>query len=424
MEARPIPAFYCCYLLRSRNSATYIGSTPNPLRRQAQHNGESKGGAKRTAWKKSRPWRMAVIVTGFPSKIAALQFEWAWHNPHITKRIADAQRIMFPKKKSPKTDRTRRKVTKPYESLPTTIANLHLLLQASSFARWPLQLRFFSKEVYEIWSERIGKIGSTISSRLEVLLDESHAKPAVDEEKISQSTHAKGKRKREAIGKGGVDGLDVTYNDLKGHVEKSTILLAEQQALSCAICLENLGTHPKMVLTCPHGECRTISHLTCLAARFRRDEGSDHSVVPISGMCPKCKKRSRWVDMVKEMSLRARGEKELVQLLKKPRERKPKVPKAENYSASYAHLNDHENKVEDERDDGCSEDTDALQAGSAQDDDLPNDWQFQEDGDMMSVTSAASGVSDIDPASPSKPAVKARQLKTVIEDSDWDELLD
>jgi structure-specific endonuclease subunit SLX1 len=76
-EPRPIPAYYGCYLLRStvRHSSLYIGSTPNPIRRLAQHNGTAKGGAKRTSRDSLRPWEMALVVEGFMSRVGALQFE-------------------------------------------------------------------------------------------------------------------------------------------------------------------------------------------------------------------------------------------------------------------------------------------------------------------------------------------------------------
>ena len=86
--AAPMKYFHC-YLLRSLSpghpGSTYIGFTVHPTRRIRQHNGEITAGAYRT--KRHRPWEMACVIQGFPSKAAALQFEYAWQHPRRSRAV-------------------------------------------------------------------------------------------------------------------------------------------------------------------------------------------------------------------------------------------------------------------------------------------------------------------------------------------------
>ena len=60
----------------------------------SQHNGLISQGAWKT--KHNRPWVMQMIVHGFPSKLAALQFEWAWQHPDISRHLrGDDGQAMF-----------------------------------------------------------------------------------------------------------------------------------------------------------------------------------------------------------------------------------------------------------------------------------------------------------------------------------------
>lgn len=83
VQSKPIPALYVVYILRStvRHASLYIGSTPHPPRRLNQHNGKAKGGAARTSRDSLRPWEMVGVVSGFPSMVGALKFEYVQSLP-------------------------------------------------------------------------------------------------------------------------------------------------------------------------------------------------------------------------------------------------------------------------------------------------------------------------------------------------------
>lgn len=69
--------FVYCLATVATPIRTYIGATVDLERRLRQHNGELKGGARRT---KVRPgeWYRVCYVRGFKTWQEALQFEWRW----------------------------------------------------------------------------------------------------------------------------------------------------------------------------------------------------------------------------------------------------------------------------------------------------------------------------------------------------------
>ena len=311
---KPIPAFYCCYLLRAKNHKSYyIGSTPNPARRLGQHNGSSKGGAKRTSLQTKRPWEMTCIVTGFPSKYAALQFEWAWQNTHATRHIdrdvRDA-RVEALQKKTKSSPKRRRR---PPMSLEARLKNLHHLLGVKSFNRWPLHLRFFAPDIFATWERHTAKMAPKLRSSITIQLTPAH----LPEPTTDPSTGEQIFTVPEVIRH-----IPVAYEDCKSHVEKARALIEEPKLHHCGICSTRLDAAVESLLVCPVATCYTLCHAHCLANRFLAEEGNQDALIPIEGTCPGCYTSLKLYTIMKEMSLRTRGQKEIEAMFKIKRKRK------------------------------------------------------------------------------------------------------
>ncbi|KAF2646922.1 GIY-YIG-domain-containing protein [Massarina eburnea CBS 473.64] len=319
----PIPAFYCCYLLRSKNRKSYyIGSTPNPVRRLRQHNGSNKGGAKRTSMQGKRPWEMTCIVTGFPSKYAALQFEWAWQNPHATRHIErdvkEARVEELPEKKKKKTTkgegtgRGRRK--RPPMNLPARLKNLHFLMGVRSFERWPLNLRFFAADVFAAWEKNTAKMAPSLRDTIGIQLTPAEL-PAPAADTVAELEN---QLKIPDV----ILAIPVAYEDSKAHVEKAKATLSSSATKKCSVCSIRMTLSRALTLICPVDDCRAISHMSCLSTRFLAEENTKESLIPIQGTCPTCKTPLQWATLTKELTLRLRGEKEMEAMFKPKRRKK------------------------------------------------------------------------------------------------------
>lgn len=294
------------------------------------------------------------------------------------------------------------------------LSSLHLLLRAQSFASWPLQVRFFCRDAYDLWVCWSERVNGQIQAGTKVSLDLQPAMVATNQHEERWNPQTNLISKPQATVKGGIEGIVVGYSMLKDHVEKSLLLLVEGQVNRCAICAEDLSTQDITVLVCPQRNCEAISHMACLATRFLETEKRGLSVIPRAGTCPYCHSELQWIDMVKEMSLRVRGKSELARLAKK---RKVPETRAQKEDIPYsAELNHDAN----DRPVHCDE----FDSPSDYDEPLPMDWDHQDHDDdgessvdnFMSSNSIVHSMSKVGKATGS-----ISSLEIEIQDSEWDD---
>lgn len=285
------------------------------------------------------------------------------------------------------------------------LSSLHLLLRAQSFASWPLQVRFFCRDAYDLWVCWNERVSGQIQAGTRVSLDLQHAVEATNQHEEPQNAQNNLTSTPQTIVKGGIEGIVVGYSKLKDHLEKSLLLLAEGQVNRCGICAEDLSAQDKTILVCPQRNCQAISHMTCLAARFLETEKRGLSVIPRAGTCPHCHSEVQWIDMVKEMSLRIRGKSELRRLTKK---RKVPDTRAQKEDIPYPEKSNH---VANDRHVHCDE----LDSPSDYDEPLPMDWESSVDN-FTSDKPMFNSMSRIGKATGS-----ISSLEIEIQDSEWDD---
>ena len=210
----------------------------------------------------------------------------------------------------------------------------------------------------------------------------------------------------------GIYALDVGYGGLKPHLSKSQKVFESAEWLHCAICTKGLPTSGAMTLVCPNSSCNALAHIECLSTSFLQAGRNKDAIVPTSGNCPGCGTKHQWIDLVKELSLRMRGEKEVAALFKKRRRVKKQGADA---VVDEAIVDDASDASDDE-----DEEMDDLPVPEGEDEwhELPesSDDEVEELPQVQSGPSPVfkrAGLKGKEPATP--------KSEPVIEDSDWDD---
>ncbi|CAK7567963.1 MAG: Slx4p interacting protein [Sporothrix epigloea] len=335
VSSRPIPALYTVYILRStmRHASLYIGSTPDPPRRLKQHNGAIKGGAARTARKSLRPWEIVSLVSGFPGPVAALKFEWALTNPHLSLHIPTESRLSVAHQRK-KNGHPRR----PPASMQSILANLHLLLRVPSFARWPLRLHVFVPEVYAAWSKWTTQAAATAAATADGVLEPVEV---LTDFQPSASAIAGAEAADEPGPAWGIHALPLDYGPMRDYVDKARDIFTFEREGDCAVCHTALPPGQGLYAVCPNTGCEAAGHVRCwsdhlLECEAATKHGADHPhkslqdapLVPKRGDCPACGGPVVWGDMMKELTLRLRAPSEVEKLVKAKRRQEIAAEKA------------------------------------------------------------------------------------------------
>ncbi len=210
---------------------------------------------------------------------------------------------------------------RPAYSLTSVLANVHLLTGVPSFSRWPLNVHFFAREARTAWDRWLSSMGKTPREGLEIKEDfeplnsTSGSGPSADVAELTTIPERK---------TWGIHALSLDYGSIREYVERAHNAVSSVGEESCMHCNEGLEAGKGLYSVCPNEGCEAVGHLKCWSMRAvgNHSNRSDGGLIPLHCTCPSCGGRIRWGDMMKELTLRTRGSKEVEKLFKKRGDKK------------------------------------------------------------------------------------------------------
>ncbi|KAI8601610.1 hypothetical protein EDD21DRAFT_374010 [Dissophora ornata] len=307
----PLVQFYCCYLLASTVSRFkthgYVGSTPDPIKRLRQHNGDLTQGAKKTS--KKRPWKMVMLVYGFPTKVAALQFEWAWQHPERSRQF-DKE----PLTSLPNSTPTSNKLRKPHAPVlvQDKVRIVHTMMRRPSWIRWPLFVYIIDPALLQQWSnlerEFIGSIEYNEVCKTNLLRRETIMQNGTLEDLVHLFSDRgfqyvkemdKYERFHEARSECMVCSKAIDYNDV------SSFLKCSNSLIDC-IMIAHLECMATYMLS---QERPSVSTSICAPYKGNNEDGflSPGNLLPTKAKCRLCRGELDWALMVRSMDVRRKA---------------------------------------------------------------------------------------------------------------------
>lgn len=215
---------------------------------------------------------------------------WSWQNTghcrHIDLKERDATHQSRARINPKSGTKKHQSGPKTRTSLTSHLGDLHVLLRSTYFQNWPLKVRFFSEDVYRVWQGWSDRVDGLVPDNIEIISPQ----------------HGGNIRSAETV--------DSSYNSMRDYLEKARSVLDSSRNIHCGVCKKQLQLKNQMIVVCPIPSCRSASHLICLSSRFLQESGVPDKIVPSEGTCSACEETVQWPTLMKELTLRSRGENE------------------------------------------------------------------------------------------------------------------